>query len=602
VRASGRGLRSELHVLPPVALLVLLVLTAFTLVSYRSAIALLIQERQGEAADLARFVVAALPSGAVDSPRLQQLRTRLVPQTAGLAVLDAARRPLAETGSLADLSTPLPAVERPIGIGPAQADTVVGLAPYVGAGGRRHYLRVDVAAPTLGRHARALPILTWVVAGVSVALFVTVLLYLRQLMEPYRLLLDRARMVAGAGGSSETAPAGAGDEVEFLLQTFDRAIDALSAGPAAGEPGRDEDFAALERTLAPSLESGLLLLDAEGVVLTLNAIGTELLGIDSPVAGLDHSRALAGHRELGELLSQAMSSDRGTRRRQCMVRSGERTLTLGLSVHPLRRDDGSKRGWLVLFADLTRAERRAEEQRLAKSLAQIGEITAGVAHEMRNSLASLRGHLSLLERRAAGGGDLDDGLTEIRHEADHLKRVLDDFLSFARPGSARLERIDLLRLACRAVADPALGGSEVRVHPSDVRLPPILGDPQLLERAVRNVVHNAVEAQRAASPEAPVEIRFRRTGDEVELLVEDRGCGIPDELRDRLFAPFVSGRSDGVGLGLALTHRILDLHRGRIHLEDREGGGVRAILSFPVDSFATDGNNETAAAVESASS
>jgi signal transduction histidine kinase len=119
---------------------------------------------------------------------------------------------------------------------------------------------------------------------------------------------------------------------------------------------------------------------------------------------------------------------------------------------------------------------------------------------------------------------------------------------------------------------------------------------------VRNVVHNAVEAQRAASPEAPVEIRFRRTGDEVELLVEDRGCGIPDELRDRLFAPFVSGRSDGVGLGLALTHRILDLHRGRIHLEDREGGGVRAILSFPVDSFATDGNNETAAAVESASS
>jgi len=579
-----RGLPSEVQVLLPVALLLLLLLTAFTLVSYRSVVALLIQERQGEASSLARLVVASLPPGPLDGPALQQIRVRLVPQASGISILDSAGRPVAEAGSLLALERPLPEVERPAGLGPSRSlgDTVIGLAPFVDADGHRRILRLDLAARVLGRHSRALPILTGVVVALSVAVFVTVLLYLRQLMEPYERLLDRAREVAG------TAAQGV-DEVGFLLQTFDRALDALSARPQSPE---DDDFAALERTLAPSLESGLLLLDRQGSVLALNALGADLLGVESPVVGLGHRQALSHQRELVEVLDEAITNERGARRRQCTVRAAGRSLTVGLSVHPLRRDDGHTRGWLVLFADLTRAEQREKERRLAESLAQIGEITAGVAHEMRNSLASLRGHLSLLERRAPSM-DASDSLAEIRHEADHLKRVLDDFLSFARPGSARMERVDLLRLVHRAVADPALGEARVRVHAPGAPLPFILGDEQLLERAIRNVLHNAVQAQ-AEDPgpvDAAVDVRFSRSENGLQLVVEDRGCGIPEELRERLFAPFVSGRADGVGLGLALTHRILELHRGGIRLEDREGGGVRVVLEFPADSFATDRNS-----------
>lgn len=274
------------------------------------------------------------------------------------------------------------------------------------------------------------------------------------------------------------------------------------------------------------------------------------------------------------------------------MKAGGETRKLGLTVHPLRRDDGSVRGWLVLFADLTEVQRRAEESRLAESLAQLGEMAGGVAHELRNSLATLRGYLTLIERRP-DEESIADYLSEIRHEADHLERVLEDFLAFARPGTARFQELSLTQLARRTAADPALSGVEVRVSAAagtDVRL---RGDSQLLERALRNLLHNAAQAEQEAGGRGPIELSIDRLeGDDgVELAVADRGPGLAPEMRERLFHPFATGRRGGVGLGLALAHRIVTLHGGRIRLDDREGGGTRAVLTFPRDTIVTVGSD-----------
>jgi signal transduction histidine kinase len=266
-------------------------------------------------------------------------------------------------------------------------------------------------------------------------------------------------------------------------------------------------------------------------------------------------------------------------------------LTVGLTVHPLRRDDGEVRGLLVLFADLTEARRRAEEGRLAESLAQLGEMAGGVAHELRNGLATLRGYLTLIERRP-DEDSIADFLSEIRGEADHLERVLQDFLSFARPGTARVQELSLVRLLQRAAADPALDGVAVRVAGEDVVL---RGDPQLLERAVRNLLHNAAQAEREAGRRGPVEVAVALEPEGVEIAIEDRGPGLPEEIRARLFHPFATGRRGGVGLGLALAHRIVVLHGGRIRLDDRPGGGTRALLSFPRDTIVTISNEPASA-------
>ena len=121
--------------------------------------------------------------------------------------------------------------------------------------------------------------------------------------------------------------------------------------------------------------------------------------------------------------------------------------------------------------------------------------------------------------------------------------------------------------------------------------PVLRGDPQLLERAVRNLLHNAVQAEREAGRSGPVEVSVVLQPEGVEVAVADRGPGLPAEIRERLFHPFATGRPGGVGLGLALAHRIVVLHGGRIRLEDRPGGGTQALLSFPRDTIVTIGSD-----------
>lgn len=582
MRPVRLGLRREILILLPVALLLLVVLSTFTLFSYRNAVERLAEERRDEAARLARAVAERLAGQASPSP--VDLRA-LAPLAVGAAVADESGAAVATTGEMPSDGLLSPAagaaLDEPVGVGPGEAlpETVAGFSPLPGPGPRR-WVRVDLPAGAIAGQERALQVLSVVVLGLNSALLLLVLSFLRHLMAPWETLLARARQM----GAEQEAGEG---EIEFLLSTFERALASM-AGREARRP--EDDIAALERTLSASLQSGLLLLDRSGGVLALNAVAASLLGIEPPPSGTPLTEALAGQPELRDVLTAAVADQSAPRRQECAVRAGGETRTVGLTVHPLRRDDGGIRGWLVLFADLTEVRRRAEESRLAESLARLGEMAGGVAHELRNSLATLRGYLTLIERRP-DEESIADYLSEIRHEADHLERVLEDFLAFARPGTARLEELSLTRLARRAAADPSLAGVEVRVRDGeDLGL---RGDAQLLERALRNLIHNAAQAEREAGRQGPIDLSIEETAEGIELAIEDRGPGLPPEMRERLFHPFATGRRGGVGLGLALAHRIVTLHGGRIRLDDREGGGTRAVLTFPHDTIVTVGSESS---------
>jgi PAS domain S-box-containing protein len=568
---SGRlGLRREVLILLPVALLLLVVLSTFTLFSFRSALGLLVEERQAEAARLASQAAGRLQDSGI--PTQMDLQA-LAPQARSVAVIDKDGDALAVSGDLPSGGLLAPAegqdLSESLGAGPNEAlpDGVAGFAPLES----NRWVRVDLPAGVLAGQQRALSVLSVVVLGLNAALLLLVLSFLRHLMAPWETLLERAREM----GAEQEAGEG---EIEFLVSTFERAMTNLETRRP------EDDIAALERTLSSSLQSGLLLLDRAGRVLSLNPVAAELLGIEPPAPGTPLAEALADQPELRDLLASAVAEQTAPRREELTIRAVGETRNLGLTVHPLRRDDGGVRGWLVLFADLTEVQRRAGESRLAESLASLGEMAGGVAHELRNSLATLRGYLTLIERRP-DEESIADYLAEIRREADHLERVLQDFLAFARPGTARLEEVDLADLARRSAADPSLAGMEVRVRATaDVRL---RGDAQLLERALRNLLHNAAQAQSEAGRKGPIDVGIDLVDGGVELAVEDRGPGVSEEVRERLFHPFATGRRGGVGLGLALAHRIVTLHGGRIRLEDRPGGGTRALLFFPADTIVT---------------
>ena len=324
----------------------------------------------------------------------------------------------------------------------------------------------------------------------------------------------------------------------------------------------------------------MMLLDREGRVLTVNTIGTELLDLPEPESEISAAGYLRPRPELLGILTRAVDENLGAQRQAVQIDTSVGQRTLGLTVHPLRRDDGTVRGHLMLFVDLTESQRREEEEKLADSLAQLGELAAGVAHELRNSLATLRGYLTLIERQPEEES-ITDYLSEIRRESEHLQRVLEDFLSFAQPKSTRIEEVDLLQILRRAAADPNLAGKEVEIRADEGAVTRIKGDAQLLERAVRNLLHNAAQAEEEIGRDGPLEARLREGDNEIELVIRDRGPGLSTEIRDQLFQPFTTTRPNGVGLGLSLTLRIVSLHGGRVGLENHPGGGVQATVTFP---------------------
>lgn len=576
------GLRREVRVLLPTGLLLLIVLSSFTLLSYRGAVDLWTRERQAQAEASARRLAEELASRPRSASEGLQ---RLAPAASAITVLEPDGTPVTTYGSapaepLAPLGGRPP--DRALGLapGPSAPDAVVGFAPF-GAEGRRRYVRVDLPASALASQRRSLPLLTTLVLGINVALVLLLLAFLRHLLTPYDTLLARARTLGGEQGEAE------GDETAFLVSTFERAVEALERSGARSAAG--DDLAALEGTLLASVDSGLMLLDRSGGVLSVNPPGEEILELTAPSPGTSLEVLLADRPRLRDLLQRAVQSRRGVRRQEVEMEHPEGgSATLGLSVHPLRREGGPIQGFLVLFTDLTESQREAEESRLAESLARLGELAAGVAHELRNSLATLRGYLGLIERRTVEP-ELVSDLEEMRRETDHLQRVVDDFLSFARPGTVRVEEVELAALAHRAAADPSLHGIRLEIDDRGAGGVRLQGDPQLLERALRNLLHNAREASAGDAGEGPpaevlvVLAPLEEGGAEVR--VEDRGPGIPEDLRGRLFQPFASGRPGGVGLGLAVCHRIATLHGGRIRIEDRPGGGTRARLQFPAPSL-----------------
>ena len=255
------GQRQEIWILLPVSLLLLVALSSFALFSYRNAIELLIEERRSEAVRLAQRLSSELTLGPV--PDAEELGRRL-PTARAVAVIDDRGQQVAAFGTRAVAAAPRSRGWLGGGRQDLGEDLVSGTARY--RKDRRSFtVQVDLPAPILRSRERGLKVLTPVLLVIDGAITLLVLVFLRHFLAPFESLVQRAR-AAGQVPEAE-------DEMAFLVETFERALDAL-AGRGAAEV---DELEALQNTLARSLESGVLLCDAEGVVLALNDVGAALL-------------------------------------------------------------------------------------------------------------------------------------------------------------------------------------------------------------------------------------------------------------------------------------------------------------------------------------
>jgi len=564
---GGRGLRSEAALVLPLALALFAVLSGITLAFYRSSVSRAAAERESEALALVgRLAETRRPSAA----RLEEWRAQL-PPGAALAVIGADDQIVAAAGPL-DEPLPLALLARARASGSATADPrqlghphVTALVPLTSAG---ELLRLDLLAVGLAAEQRTVRLLTPFVLTLAVGAAIVVALFFRALSRPYETLLARARAVTGAEASPTT------DELEFLVSTFDRALSALGAP--------EGDLGALTGTLGRSLDGGFLLLDPERHLLVATPAAMELLGASSAKVGEPVRIALAEVPEVAESLVSALDPGKGGSSRRRIRLADERGgRHLALTHEPLRGADGRLRGWLVVVADETAASASEARSRLAEGLAQLGELSAGVAHELRNGLAALGGWIELAERRSSDA-TTREYLTEIQRESRQLARVVDDFLAFARPRTRRLATCDLVDLVRRAAHDPLFSPPGIHLA-VEVERAEIVGDAELLERGLRNLLTNARHAQADVGSAEPIDLRLDRSPAGWRITVADRGPGIAPEIRPHLFEPFASGRDGGVGLGLALARRVVVLHGGGLEAKDRSGGGTVFTMVLPID-------------------
>lgn len=262
---------------------------------------------------------------------------------------------------------------------------------------------------------------------------------------------------------------------------------------------------------------------------------------------------------------------------------GERRIVRS-SRAAVRAADGRLLGEVESLADETELEALRDELRRRETLTAVGEMAAGIAHELRNPLNAVEGFTCLLLRALDTNRDPRDHARRILAGVRKANAIITNLLCFARPDrfAPRRTRVSTLLLELRhAFAEKPEKLARVDVRPVVPRDLAVAGDLALLERVLVNLIENG---RAAAGKDGLVTVVARAAANgsgDVELVVEDDGPGIPAELRDRLFRPFVTGRPDGIGLGLFLVHRIVELHRGRIDVAPRIGGGTVFTVRLP---------------------
>jgi two-component system sensor histidine kinase HydH len=326
------------------------------------------------------------------------------------------------------------------------------------------------------------------------------------------------------------------------------------------------------------MPDGLVSVNAEGEVLRINGRARTLLHLPQDAVGQDVDQL---DPRLGTVFREAAAGKRVLEREISWTVSEDSTLPLAVSASRVTGKDGEDLGVVILLRDLQEVKAlRAQVQR-SERLAALGQLAAGVAHEIRNPLSSIRGFAQFFQKRLPAESE-ERGYAEVMvHEVDRLNRVINNLLDFAGPKEPVLREIHPRALVEHAVALLARE-AETRGIRIDLQgeTPAVSMDPDQMTQAVLNLLLNAMEAMTEGGT-IRVTIETDRAGRGWVLAVEDSGPGIPTADLEQLFNPFFTTKKRGTGLGLAIVHRIVENHGGTIEVESRPGGGSRFVLRFP---------------------
>jgi signal transduction histidine kinase len=398
------------------------------------------------------------------------------------------------------------------------------------------------------------------------------ILYLPKFVRPLEEMLDAAQHLG--------APQRGDDDARYLMHTFREAVERLQEQEQELDQLRDAasartpDIHELARAIHRSFSSGFVALDAAGDIVSINDTGRGILGVPDGQAEPRSLDALPA--SFAEVLRTSLSTRVGATRREVRLQSGG--ALVGVTTMPLFDGDHFL-GLFALFTDLTTFHAMEGRLRDLENLVALGQTSAGIAHEFRNSLFTILGYLRLAQRSASK--ETNEKIVRAETEAKRLASAVDGLLNFAKPLTIRAQAVLLDEVARSAMERMQAEAADVRFSIGGADHVEIPGDADLLELALENILRNAVDAVRQQHPEGGGTITIEVARDpHPAIVVRDNGVGLEPEAAATLLLPFQSRKSHGFGLGLPLARRIALHHGGSLSLTGAPGEGAPVTMEF----------------------
>ena len=326
------------------------------------------------------------------------------------------------------------------------------------------------------------------------------------------------------------------------------------------------------------MPSGLIVVDREGRIVDHNPASERIF--EGSLARSSRLRDLVRESQaLQDLLSRCLNSGEIFTRLEfnAPIRP-DVDKRIGINLSPITSDSGEIQGAICLLSDLTEIVELHNRIKLQENFAALGEMSAGIAHEFKNSLATIVGYAQM----SMGEGDvktLQNYARELHKESQALSHMVTDFLNFARPVLTSINAVDLAELLENTISDLRClrpGKYEVRFQAAESAIAPC--DATLMRQSFLNLLINAVEA---LGPAGAIDVSVVKENKLVRIAIEDNGHGITEDVLKKIFIPFFTTKTQGTGLGLSLVQKIVLAHNGRIEVRSTPGSGTRFLVTVP---------------------
>jgi PAS domain S-box-containing protein len=342
---------------------------------------------------------------------------------------------------------------------------------------------------------------------------------------------------------------------------------------------RAESIESYNDNILQCVTSGVIAFDRECRLATINRAAEELLGLSREQAAGKTCREMFGDSEITLTVHETLEKKAPSLRMEAVLdRPGEK-LWLGYNTAILTDRHEAALGVIFSFSDLTEVKRLQEQVELRERLTALGEMSAGIAHELRNPMAVISGNLNLLSKK--GDKASQETIRSIMNEINGMNRIIGDLLTFASPASLNRVKLNSKELIESCIANVPQTKDAASSIKMDVKLDDIEVslDEVLMRQALSNVIQNAIEAMHGEGTLSLKTVKFRQ---EMRISVGDTGEGIAREEIKKIFLPFFTTKDSGVGMGLALAHKIIIAHGGRVEVESRRGKGTTFMVILPL--------------------